>query len=138
MMSGTEIIVKQFKKLVSISLKNESINLHIIRSRLNECEVLEADIRYEDYISNEEYLFFENSIRIIDVDMVVKNDLLYEVLISWQPLQRDIIYLSLCENWSDSRIGARYNMARSTVQRVKKKLQFELKEKIKGSFDRYK
>ena len=134
-MSDTDVIIKQFKKLVSISLKNESINLHIKRSRLIKCEALVADTTFGDFMSNEEYLFLENRVRVMDFDMVVKNDLLYEVLISWQPFQRNIIYLSMCENWSDSRIGTRLNIPRSTVQRIKKKLKAELRQDLNGVCD---
>lgn len=134
-MSDTIVIVKQFKKLVSISLKNESINQHIKRKRLIEFEVLEDDLVMADYEAFEDFVFLENRVKVMNFDMVVKNDLLYEVLESWQKVQRDIIYLSLCENWSDQKIGSRLNMSRSTVQRIKKKLQDELRQKLNGGCD---
>lgn len=134
-MSDTNVIVKQFKKLVSTSLKNESINQHIKRKRLLEFEVFEDDLVIENFEDCEDYDFLENSVRVMNFDMVVKNDLLYEVLASWHQLQRNIIYLSLCENWSDQKIGSRLNMSRSTVQRIKKKLQDELRQKLNGGCD---
>ncbi len=134
-MSDPDVIIKQFKKLVCISLKNESINLHIKRKRLLEFEVLEDDLVIESFEVLEDYAFLENSVRVMNFDMVVKNDLLYEVLASWHQLQRNIIYISLCENWSDQKIGLRLNMSRSTVQRIKKKLQDELRQKLNGGCD---
>ncbi len=134
-MSEPDVIIKQFKKLISISLKNESINLHIKRNRLNEREVLSDEFILFEGILDDEYDFMENSVRVMNFDMIVKNDLLYEVLVSWQQHYRDIIYLSLCERWSDVRIGARLNMSRSAVQRIKQKLHNELKEKLVGGND---
>lgn len=134
-MSDTDVTIKQFKKLVSISLRNESINLHLKRKRLLEFEVLEDELVMADYESFEDFAFLENRVKVMNFDMVVKNDLLYEVLVSWQKVQRDIIYLSLCENWSDQRIGTSFNMSRSTVQHMKKKLQEELKQKLNGGCD---
>ena len=134
-MSDADVIIKQFKKLIIISLKNESINLHVKRRRLLEFEVLEDDLVMVNYTSDEDFAFLENSVRVMNFNMVVKNDLLYEVLASWHQLQRNIIYLSLCENWSDQKIGSRLNMSRSTVQRIKKKLQDELRQKLNGGCD---
>ena len=131
-MSEPNVIIMQFKKLVSVSLKNESINLHIKRNRLIERELLGDEILLFEGISDEEFDFMENRVRVLNFDMIIKNDLLYEVMNSWQQHHRDIIYLSLCEQWTDVDIGSSLNMSRSTVQRLKKKLHNELKEKLTG------
>lgn len=131
-MSEPNVIVMQFKKLVSVSLKNESINLHIKRNRLIERELLADEFLLFESIPDEEFNFIENRVRVLDFDMTIKNDLLYEVMNSWQQHHRDIIYLSLCERWSDVAIGSTLNMSRSAVQRLKKKLHNELKEKLTG------
>lgn len=131
-MSEPNVIVMQFKKLVSVSLKNESINLHIKRNRLIERELLGDEILLFEGISDEEFDFMENRVRVLNFDMTIKNDLLYEVMNSWQQHHRDIIYLSLCEQWTDVDIGSSLNMSRSAVQRLKKKLHNELKEKLTG------
>ena len=83
-MSEPNVIVMQFKKLVSISLKNESINLHIKRNRLIERELLGDETLLFDRIPDEEFDFVENRVRVLNFDMIIKNDLLYEVLNSWQ------------------------------------------------------
>lgn len=131
-MSEPNVIVMQFKKLVRVSLKNESINLHIKRNRLIERELLGDEILLFEGISDEELDFMENRVRVLNFDMTIKNDLLYEVMNSWQQHHRDIIYLSLCEQWTDVDIGSSLNMSRSAVQRLKKKLHNELIEKLTG------
>lgn len=131
-MSDPDVIVKQFKKLIGISLKNESINLHAKRCRINDHEMLRDEIVLLEDEVDEGYSFIENRVKVMNFDMIVKNDLLYAVLISWQQRHRDIIYLSLCEQWSDNRIGQKLKIPRSTVQRIKKQLQEELKCKLSG------
>lgn len=134
-MGDPDVIVKQFKKLIGISLKNESINLHKRRSRIREHEISSEEIILSENESNDKYSFMESRVRVMNFDMVVKNDLLYAVLISWQQRHRDIVYLSFCEQWSDMKIGERLKMPRSTVQRIKKQLQEEIKCKLNGESD---
>ena len=131
-MRDPDVIVKQLKKLISISLKNESINLRIKRNRQNEREILCEELYLFEDASNDNYDFIENHVRVMNFDMIVRNDLLFEVLSSWQQCHRDIIYLSFCEHWSDLRIGKRFHMSRSSVQRIKQKLHDELRNKLAG------
>ena len=102
------------------------------RNRIIESEILGDDFLLFESISDEEFDFMENRVRVLNFDMTIKNDLLYEVMNSWQQHHRDIIYLSLCEQWTDVDIGSSLNMSRSAVQRLKKKLHKELKEKLTG------
>jgi RNA polymerase sigma factor (sigma-70 family) len=131
-MSDPNVIVKQFKKLISISLKNESINLHARYCRIQEHEVLSDEIAFFDENINDAAIFIENRVKVMNFDMIVKNDLLYAVLSSWKQRHRDIIYLSFCEQWSDNQIGELLKMSRSNVQRIKKRLQKELESKLIG------
>lgn len=131
-MSEPEVIAKQFKKFVSVSLRNESVNLHIKRGRLIKKEMLEDEFLFSADVSDSDFDLLENSVRVMNFNMVVKNDLLYEVLNSWQQRYRDIVYLSFCEHWSDVKIGSHFKMSRSAVQRLKRKLHGELKEKLTG------
>ena len=85
-----------------------------------------------DQVIEDDYSFLENFVRVMDFNMMVKNDLLYEALNSMEQKHRDIVFLSLCENWSDKRIGKRLNMSRSSVQRIKKRLHDELRKKLVG------
>lgn len=71
-MSEPNVIVMQFKKLVSVSLKNESINLHIKRNRLIERELLGDEILLFEGISDEEFDFMENRVRVLNFDMTIK------------------------------------------------------------------
>ena len=131
-MSESNVNTKRFKSFVSISLRNESINLHKKRVRLNDREVSCDETVLFDKGYCDDYSFLENQIRFVNYNIVIKNDLLYEVLSSWHQTYRDIIYLSICEGWSDAKIGTKLNLPRSTVQRWKIKLKNELKGKLMG------
>lgn len=131
-MSENTIIVNRFKKFIRVSLQNQAINLHKKHSRIKEIEKeLEEAMLYDEAVYDE-YSFLENFVRVMDFNMMVKNDLLYEALNSMEQKHRDIIYLSICESWSDNRIGKRLNMSRSSVQRIKKQLHDELRKKLVG------
>ena len=131
-MSENTIIVNRFKKFIRVSLQNHSINLHKKHSRLKELEIELEDAMLYDEAVYDEYSFLENFVRVMDFNMMIKNDLLYEALMSMEQRHRDIVYLSLCESWSDKKIGQKLNMSRSSVQRIKKRLHDELKRKLIG------
>ncbi len=131
-MSENTIIVNRFKKFIRVSLQNHSINLHKKHSRLKELEIELEDAMLYDEAVYDEYSFLENFVRVMDFNMMIKNDLLYEALRSMEQRHRDIVYLSLCESWSDKQIGQKLNMSRSSVQRIKKRLHDELKRKLVG------
>lgn len=131
-MSENTIIVNRFKKFIRVSLQNHSINLHKKHSRFKELEIELEDAMLYDEAVYDEYSFLENFVRVMDFNMMIKNDLLYEALRSMEQRHRDIVYLSLCESWSDKQIGQKLNMSRSSVQRIKKRLHDELKRKLVG------
>ncbi len=131
-MSENTVIVNRFKKFIRVSLQNHSINLHKKHSRLKELEIELEDAMLYDEAVYDEYSFLENFVRVMDFNMMIKNDLLYEALRSMEQRHRDIVYLSLCESWSDKQIGQKLNMSRSSVQRIKKRLHDELKRKLVG------
>ncbi len=131
-MSDNTIIVNRFKKFIRVSLQNHSINLHKKHSRLKELEIELEDAMLYDEAVYDEYSFLENFVRVMDFNMMIKNDLLYEALRSMEQRHRDIVYLSLCESWSDKQIGQKLNMSRSSVQRIKKQLHDELRKKLIG------
>ena len=131
-MSENTITVNRFKKFIRVSLQNHSINLHKKHSRLKELEIELEDAMLYDEAVYDEYSFLENFVRVMDFKMMIKNDLLYEALRSMEQRHRDIVYLSLCESWSDKQIGQKLNMSRSSVQRIKKRLHDELKRKLVG------
>lgn len=131
-MSENTIIVNRFKKFIRVSLQNHSINLHKKHSKLKELEIELEDAMLYDEAVYDEYSFLENFVRVMNFNMMIKNDLLYEALRSMEQRHRDIVYLSLCESWSDKQIGQKLNMSRSSVQRIKKRLHDELKRKLVG------
>ena len=134
-MNENAIIVNRFKKFIRVSLQNHSINLHKKHSKLRENEIELEDAMLYDQAIEDDYLFLENFVRVMGFNMMIKNDLLYEALNSMEQKHRDIAFLSFCESWSDHRIGQMFGMSRSNVQRIKKKLQNELKIKLAGGQD---
>lgn len=80
----------------------------------------------------DDYEFLENMVDVMDFKMIIKNDLLYEILNAMEQQHRDIIYLSLCEDWSDREIGEALSLSRSKVQRIKQKLKKEIYEAMIG------
>ena len=131
-MSEHDIKVNRFKKFISVSLNNHSINLHKKRERQLEKEIEYDDTLLVDEAVFDDYSFLENFVRVTDFNMMVKNDLLYEALVSMEQNHRDIVYLSLCEKWSDNEISKKLNISRSSVQRLKKRLHRELLKKLTG------
>lgn len=125
------LVVNQFKSLVRKSLYNYSIDIYRKRKRRREIEII-TDKLFDNLDYYEEECFFENMVAVLDFKMTVKNDLLYEVLNSMEQHQRDIVYLSLCEEWSDKKIGITLNMSRSKVQRIKQQMKKEIYEAMTG------
>lgn len=88
---------------------------------MDKTEVLTDNLYFLEKETYDDYSFMENQIVVMDFNMTVKNDLLYEVLNTMEQNQRDIIYMSLCEKMSDQKIGEKLNMSRSKVKRIKQK-----------------
>ena len=66
-----------------------------------------------------DYDFLENHIQVLNFNMTVKSDLLYELLSTLEQRQRGVLYLRVCENLSDFKIAGMLNMSRSVVQRLR-------------------
>ena len=101
---------------VQISKKNKLIT---------DVEILNNDEIEVYYL--EDFDFFENHVQMLNFDIIIKDDLLYELLRSLEQYQRDITYLSMCQNYTDRDIGEKLNMSRSAVQRMRTKLRTYLK-----------
>ena len=117
------------------SYMKKSLRRCLFRYREKNKNITDIEILSDDNLNSyalEDFDFLENSVRVLNFDMIVKNDLLYESLKSLEQYQRDIIYLSMCQNYSDREIGERLNMSRSKVQRMKTKLKAHLKNKLIG------
>lgn len=124
-------VVNRFKSFIRVSLRNYRVDLYRISKKMQNVEIHPSEFfeRREFY---DEYDFLENNVAVLDFKMTVKNDLLYEVLNSMEQHQRDIVYLSLCEEWSDRKIGLILNMSRSKVQRIKQQMKREIYEAMMG------
>ena len=131
-MLDTKLIVNQFKKKVRVSLYNLRVNIYKADNNQEEREILSDENYVLESEVYDDYSFLENQIIVMDFKMTIKNDLLYEVLSSMEQQHRDIAYLSLCEDWSDSQIGERLNLSRSKVQRIKQKLKKEIYSVMTG------
>ena len=117
------------------SYMKKSLRRCLFRYREKNKLITDAEILSNDEIgvySFEDLDFFENRVRMLNLDIIIKNDLLYELLRSLEQYQRDIIYLSMCQNYTDREIGEKLNMSRSAVQRMKIKLRTYLKDKLTG------
>lgn len=117
------------------SYMKKSLRRCLFRYREKNKLITDVEILSNDEIgvySFEDLDFFENRVRMLNLDIIIKNDLLYELLRSLEQYQRDIIYLSMCQNYTDREIGEKLNMSRSSVQRMKTKLRTYLKDKLTG------
>ena len=134
-MSDHERVVKQFKTYSKKSLDNckkDMLRRYGIRNKI---EILTDEPLFYEKTNNQEFDFLENQVLVLDFNMTVKNDLLYEALEAMEQHQRDIAYLSFCENQSDREIGILLNMSRSKVQRIKIKTKRQIEKKLGGKSD---
>ena len=117
------------------SYMKKSLRRCLFRYRKKNKLITDVEIINNDEIEVyylEDFDFFENHVQMLNFDIVIKNDLLYELLRSLEQYQRDIIYLSMCQNYTDRDIGEKLNMSRSAVQRMRTKLRTYLKDKLTG------
>ncbi len=128
-MDKETLTVLQFKRLVRIALHNLSVDLLRKYDRLGEREtdlddgiMIEADME-------DAFAFLENHVPVLDIQMLVKDDLLYEILMDMTQQQRDVLYLHYCMGWSDETISKHMQMSRASVQRMRSRLILEMREK---------
>ena len=128
-MDKETLTVLQFKRLVRIALHNLSVDLLRKYDRLAEREtdlddgiMIEADME-------DAFAFLENHVPVLDIQMLVKDDLLYEILMEMTQQQRDVLYLHYCMGWSDETISKQMQMSRAAVQRMRSRLILEMREK---------
>ena len=114
-MINKSLVVNQFKKKIRTSLSNFRIDIYRVYSKLKEREILTNELLADDDKICDDYDFLENKVVVMNFKMTIKNDLLYEVLSSMEQQQRDIIYLSLCEDLSDREIGEKLKLSANNV-----------------------
>ena len=125
-------IVARFDTYAKTAL---SCCLYKIRNKRDKLDTNEKPFTVEDiieFVSDDEHFIDENFINILDFDLMIKNDLLYESLRRLEKNHRDIIYLSICKEWSDKKIGDYMNMSRQKVQRIKVKVLETLRKNMIG------
>ena len=128
-MDKETLTVLQFKRLVRIALHNLSVVLLRKYNRVTEREtdlddgiMIEADME-------DAFAFLENHVPVLDIQMLVRDDLLYEILMEMTQQQRDVLYLHYCRGWSDDAISKQMQMSRASVQRMRSRLILEMREK---------
>ena len=122
--------VRMFHRFIRDSLKHECLNFLRHRRYLSKHEICSSDLMKYEEGKEDEHAFLENHVRIIDVDIMIKNDLLYEALMEIEQRNRDILILSYGFRWSDRKIGEKLRLSRPTVQRLKKRYLRELKQAL--------
>lgn len=128
-MDKETLTVLQFKRLVRIALHNLSVDLLRKYDRLAERETdLDDGIMIETDMEDA-FAFLENHVPVLDIQMLVKDDLLYEILMEMTQQQRDVLYLHYCMGWSDETISKQMQMSRASVQRMRSRLILEMREK---------
>lgn len=128
-MDKETLTVLQFKRLVRIALHNLSVDLLRKYNRLAERETdLEDGIMIEADMEDE-FAFLENHVPVLDIQMQVKDDLLYEILMEMTQQQRDVLYLHYCRGLSDDVISKQMQMSRAAVQRMRSRLILEMRDK---------
>lgn len=128
-MDKETLTVLQFKRLVRIALHNLSVDLLRKYDRLAERETdLEDGIMIEADMEDE-FAFLENHVPVLDIQMQVKDDLLYEILMEMTQQQRDVLYLHYCRGLSDDVISKQMQMSRAAVQRMRSRLILEMRDK---------
>ena len=128
-MDEETLIVLQFKRLVRIALHNLSVDLLRKYDRLAERETdLEDGIMIEADMEDD-FDFLENHVPVLDIQMQVKDDLLYEILMEMTQQQRDVLYLHYCRGLSDDVISKQMQMSRAAVQRMRSRLILEMRDK---------
>lgn len=120
--------VIRFDAYVKAAMRYSLFRLRKRRNRImeNEC----SDGSSLEFACETEYDFLENHIQVLNFNLTIKNDLLYELLSALEQRQRDILYLSVCENLSDFKIAGMLNMSRSAVQRLRVKTNRTLQMKL--------
>lgn len=130
-LNNERLIVNRFKRFISKSLQNYRVDLYRLEKKMKDIEVQPNEF-FEIRGVYDEYDFLENEVIVLDFKLTIKNDLLYEVLNAMEQHQRDIVYLSLCEELSDRKIGIMLNMSRSKVQRIKQQMKQEIYNVMTG------
>lgn len=121
--------VKRFDAYVKAAMRYSLFRIKKIRKKIMEKEC-NNELALFGRMYDTDYDFLENHIQVLNFNMTVKSDLLYELLSTLEQRQRDVLYLSVCENLSDFKIAGMLNMSRSAVQRLRTKTNEILRRKI--------
>lgn len=109
----------QVVNFLCIALKNRYFELYKKSKRLHEYEILIND-------DQEELLkmsYFDNVI-----DNIIFKEKKYKILNKYQGKKKNIVYLIIFENLSDSEIANRLKLSRQYINRIRRMLQIQIKE----------
>ena len=121
--------VIRFDAYVKAAMRYSLFRLKKKRKKILENEVIN-EIELLNAADETAYDFLENHIQVLNFNITIKNDLLFEMLNALEKRQRDILYLSICENLSDFKIASVLNMSRSAVQRLRVKTNKSIQTKL--------
>lgn len=121
--------IVRFDAYVKAAMRYSLFRLRKQRKKIIENEI-SSEIAMMNMCSEAEFDFIENHVQVLNFNMTIKNDLLFELLCTLEKRQRDVLYLSICENLSDFKIAGKLNMSRSAVQRLRVKTNKILQMKI--------
>ncbi|OQB13143.1 MAG: hypothetical protein BWY15_01942 [Firmicutes bacterium ADurb.Bin193] len=124
-------LVARFDSYTKTAFKHCLSHIRQKRNKLSDNETA-LDIETLNFASEDYYDFEENHVAVMDFDVIIKNDLLFELLNTMEQQQRDVIFLSACQKWSDKKIGEQLNLSRAKVQRIKSKVTGYLKKNMTG------
>lgn len=132
MKSGSDEIVARFDSYVKAAMRYSLCDIRKIRDKQEANERIFTFEDVLDFVNDDFYKINENYITILGFDLMIKNDLLYESLRQLEENHRNIIYLSICKEWSDQKIGNYMNLSRQKVQRIKSKVLEVLRNNMMG------
>ena len=124
--------MRHLQKKCLTSLRNCLYHIRLKNGERRKNEIPFETEELERVAVLEDFHIDENYIDVLDFDLMIKNDLLFETLKRLDKHQRDIIYLSVCEEMSDREISEYIKMSRQKVQRIKTKVMKFLKEMMIG------
>lgn len=87
----------------------------------------------DEGIPFDEELLVASRLKVLNFEIQIKNELLYDALRSMHQKNIDILYLSACENMSDYQIARYLNIPRATVQYIRTSSKEKIRKMMGGS-----
>lgn len=125
-MSGLE---KEFDTYIKKTIKNTTINYVLYEKRQREKEVLMSELEDKELLVNS--LSFFDVINLNSIEEYVENPRLAEILKQLSNKQKQIIKLSIVEQYNSKEIGKVMKLSDSRIRHILKDTLEEIKKKMK-------